>query len=178
MASLNFQHCLTFVWRPGYDDPSDGYHVTPGDSGGGTLGGITEATWADALVKGWVTGTLAAASNDSLATILKNQYWGAACEALPSGVDLLLFNGRMMSGGYPKLFQSTVGANPDGNIGPKTIAATIKTSAQVGPAKLIEALTVAHFYYLSQLGPSWIQFHNGWEGRLLNAYTAALAMAA
>ena len=52
MAAANFPTALAFVWQPGYDDPATGYHVTPGDAGGGTLGGVIEATWAKAVAQG------------------------------------------------------------------------------------------------------------------------------
>jgi lysozyme family protein len=172
----NWRMACDFVWQKGYDDPADGYHVTPGDAGGGTFGGVIEAVWVGAVSRGLVTGTLRNATRDQLALVLKNEFWGTACDELPSGVDLMLFNGRMMSGGYPDIFQRCVGftgAAVDGDIGPETIAA----AKAIAASTLIEKLTVAHIYYLSGLGASWTEFHDGWEGRLLNAYTLTLSMA-
>jgi lysozyme family protein len=169
----NFPAALAFGWRPGYDNPGDGYHVTPGDAGGGTIGGVIEETWAAAVAKGIVAGTLRNATRDKLGLVLRDLFWGDACDGLPAGIDLMLYNGRMMSGGYPKLFQKAVGAVADGDVG----QATIDAAKAIPATTLIEKLTVAHIYYLSNLGASWTLDHDGWEGRLLNAYTVALQMA-
>ncbi|HTI81718.1 MAG TPA: putative peptidoglycan-binding domain-containing protein [Acetobacteraceae bacterium] len=173
MAAINYQTALNFVWQPGFDDPRDGYHVTPGDAGGGTKGGVIEATWAAAVAKGLVTGTLADATNDQLAAVLRYDCWGTACDTLRAGVDLMLFNGRMMSGGYPRIFQKCLGVYVDGDIGPITLA----VAAKANPASLVEALTTAHLAYLSQLS-SWPEFKNGWTHRCEAAQTAAIALIA
>jgi lysozyme family protein len=108
MAAANFSAALTFVWRPGYD-PRDGYHITPGDAGGGTFGGVIEASWTKAVSQGLVSGRLKDATTQQLSMVLRENFWGSACDALPGGLDFALFNGRMMSGGYPKLFQQALG---------------------------------------------------------------------
>lgn len=168
MTATNFPAALAFVWQRGYDTPDDGYHVTPGDTGGGTYGGVIEETWDGAVGRGLVSGSLATATRDQLATVLRDEFWGADCDTLPPGLDFILFNGRMMSGGYPKLFQTAVGAVADGDIGPATLAAAQRANA----ATVIEALTVAHIFYLSQL-PSWGEFHGGWIKRIVNAHVTA-----
>jgi len=172
MTAENFKNALAWVWKPGYDDPADGYHVTPGDAGGGTLGGVIEATWASAVLLGVVTGKLKNATKDQLSAVLSIECWGSVCNSLPSGVDFLVFNGRMMSGGYPKILQQVLGVVPDGNIGPKTLTA----AQSFDPKTLSQKLMVAHIYYLSGLGAAWAEFHNGWESRVLDAYVTALAM--
>jgi lysozyme family protein len=171
----NFAAALNFVWRKGFDSPSDGYHVTPGDPGGGTFGGITEATWANAVGLGLVHGVLAHATIAQLSAILRSRFWGDACDAMPAGLDLLLFNGRMMSGRYPKLFQQGLGftapADCDGAIGPETIAAAKARDAQT----FIHAMTGIHYGYLSGLAP-WVDFGGGWTKRLIAAREAALLL--
>lgn len=183
MTATNFPIALTFVWRPGYDNPADGYHSTPGDAGGGTLGGVIEATWAGAVKRGLVTGLLRNATRDQLAAVLRDEFWGSACDALPAGIDLMLFNGRMMSGGYPRIFQQCLGmidADVDGAIGKDTIAA----AQSVAPATFIGALHGAHYAYLKTLS-SWPRFggkrlpggsYDGWTGRLVAARLVALGM--
>jgi lysozyme family protein len=174
MTARNFQSALTFVWAPGRDSPADGYHVTPNDPGGGTLGGVIEATWEAAAHRGLVTGQLRTATRDQLATILKDQYWGPVCDALPTGIDLLMFNGSMMSGGYHKIFQSCLGLmgdDVDGDIGPQTMA----VAASAAPATLANALTGAHYTYLRALF-AWPDFGKGWTTRLMAARVAALGM--
>lgn len=174
MTTKNFAAGLTFVWGPSRDSPDDGYHVTPGDDGGGTFGGVIETTWQAAVRDGLVRGTLRNATRDQLSTVLRRQFWGAACDALPNGIDFLLFNGRMQSGGYPRIFQSCLGFmgdDVDGDIGPMTISAALSAA----PATLANALTGAHYRYVSELD-AWPLFGNGWTTRLQAARQMALGM--
>lgn len=174
MTVANFQTFLDFVWRPEFDSPDQGYHVTPNDPGGGTFGGIIETTWDGAVRRGMVKGTLRGATRDQLATVLRVQFWGHECDALPPGIDFLLGNGRMMSGGYPKIFQSClglIGDDVDGDIGPQTMGCALSTA----PATLANALTGAHYRYLAGLY-TWPDFGNGWTNRLSAARMVALGM--
>lgn len=171
MTIKNRSAGLAFVWQRGYDSPLDGYHVTPGDAGGGTLGGVTEATWTTAQRRGQapMAVDLRNATAEQLSVVLMNEFWGGACDALPAGLDLLVFNGRMMSGEYLRLFQDVVGVTPDGDIGPETLAAAQRVDL---PAAVL-GLTVLHLFYLSKLGDSWTEFHNGWIKRVLVAQKLA-----
>ncbi len=174
MTAANFKPSLNFVWLPGYDSPLDGYHVTPGDSGGGTKGGVIQATWANAVRQGIVAGSLVKATNGQLSLVLEHDFWSTACDALPDGVDFLLFNGRMMSGRYPIIFQETLGFTGDdldGFIGPASIAA----AKAMDPTQLVEALCGAHLAYCSSLS-AWPEFHGGWTKRLTAAKTLALSL--
>jgi lysozyme family protein len=173
----NFDAFIAFVWpeNGGFDSPKQGYHVTPGDSGGGTKGGVIEATWAAQVRQGEVTGTLTNASNAQLETVLRNVAWGPVCDALPAGVDLLVANGRMMTGAYGTILQQClglVGLAVDNDIGPETLAVALKAD----PVTLIHALHGNHYRYLAGLS-SWAEFKNGWTTRLIAAVDAALAVA-
>ena len=168
MTATNYLTALQFVWRAGFDNPADRYHVTPGDPGGGTFGGVTEATWRDATLRGGVSGALETASYSELSTVLHDGYWGSVCDALPDGVDLLMFNGRMMTGAFPRLFQAALGVVTDGQIGPRTLdAARVAVRTD-----LIDHVTMRHIFYLSGL-ETWVNFHTGWLTRLLAACDAA-----
>jgi lysozyme family protein len=174
MTAVNFKPSLNFVWQRGYDSPLDGYHVTPGDSGGGTKGGVIQATWANAVRQGIVAGALVNATNGQLSLVLQEDFWGTACNELPDGIDFLLFNGRMMSGRYAIIFQETLGftgSSLDGHIGPITIA----KAKTIDPKHLIDALSEAHFSYCKSLS-SWFQFKGGWSKRLTAAYLLASTM--
>jgi len=172
----SFPTALAFVWRKGFDDPADGYHVTPGDPGGGTKGGVIEATWAKAAADGIVQGALINATRTQLSAVLDMKFWGQPCDALPAGLDLLLFNGRMITGRYPWLFQQTLGfmgpEDVDGSIGPDTLEA----ARACHPQTFINALCGAHAAYLAEL-PIWNRFGAGWTTRIKAARTAALALA-
>lgn len=175
MATANYQAGLDFVWAPGRDSPDDGYHVTPNDPGGGTFGGVIEATWKGAVARGLVSGSLRSAPRAQLATVLREEFWGPTCDALPSGLDILLFNGRMMTGAYTHLFQSCLGLtgdDVDGAIGD----GTLKLASAVEPVTFIRAMTGAHYRYLSAL-PTWKNFGRGWGTRLLGARDIALKAA-
>lgn len=177
MTDSNFAASLAFVWLPQFDSPSQGFHTTPGDAGGGTFGGVTEATWASAVKSGIIQpGTLVKATTKKLSAVLKVCFWGQACDALPGGLDLALFNGRMMTGDFPKLLQQCLGFvgadDVDGWIGPASIAAAAAGDA----ATLIKALHGAHYAYLTRLA-GWPEFKGGWTTRLQAAREAALALA-
>jgi lysozyme family protein len=174
VTAVNFKPSLDFVWQPGYDSPLDGYHVTPGDSGGGTKGGVIQATWANAVRQGIVAGSLVNATNGQLSLVLEDDFWSTACNGLPDGVDFLLFNGRMMSGRYPIIFQETLGftgGDLDGHIGPMSIAAAKTKNIQ----QLIEELCDGHYAYCKSLS-SWPEFHGGWTKRLTAARLLAISL--
>lgn len=172
----NFNASLALVWRAGFDSPLDGYHVTPGDSGGGTNGGVIQATWDSAVSAGIVRGALGVATVSQLTAVLKAKFWGTTCDALPHGIDLLYFNGLVMSGGYPKLLQQCLGfmaADVDGWIGPVSLRAMRARD----PETLIDALSGAHYAYLTRL-PAFAEFGDGWTIRLKAAQAAGHALAA
>ena len=172
--NANYVMSLVFVWQPQFDSPDNGYYVTPGDPGGGTKGGVTEATWAHALSAGTVTGSLQLATTDQLGAVLRAFFWGPVCDALPSGLDLLVFNGRMMSGYYPKLLQQGVGfiaGDVDGWIGPQTL----ERASLLDPKTLISAVSGSHYAYLASLS-GWAEFGNGWTNRITSAMAAALQL--
>jgi lysozyme family protein len=174
MAAANFPAALAFVWRPGYDNPQDGYHNTPGDAGGGTKGGVIEASWTKAIEQGLVRGLLKDATIKQLSTVLQADFWGPTCDALPSGLDFAYFNGRMMSAGYPKLFQQVVGLTGD-DVDGDVAGFSVITAAAGDPATLLRALTGVHYAYLTRL-PSWLEFRGGWTKRLLDARQIALQL--
>jgi lysozyme family protein len=176
MTASNFQQSLDFVWAPGRDSPQDGPHTTTGDAGGATFGGVIQASWNDAVASGLVHGPLSEASRAQLSTVLRANFWGDACDALPPGLDLLLFNGRMMTGRFTQLFQQALGFmgpdEVDGCIGPVSLRAASLCDA----ATLINAVSGAHHAYLAGL-PAWVEFGRGWTARLCAAQVLARAMA-
>ncbi len=174
MAASNYAAGLAFVWQPQNDAPEQGYHITSNDPGKGTYGGVIEATWAAAVKRGLVTGLLRNATREQLGTVLRIEFWGPACDALPSGLDLLLFNGRMMTGAYTHLFQyclGLIGDDADGDIGPETL----KVAAGVDPITFVNAMTGTHYHYLSGLD-TWAGFGHGWTTRLQAAQVAAVKL--
>lgn len=176
MTAHNYDASLAFVWRKGFDSPSDGFHITPGDPGGATKGGVIQTSWASAVRSGIVSGTLADATNEQLSAVLKIGFWGSVCDALPYGLDLLLFNGRMLTGHFPWLFQRCLGFmgddDVDGWIGPESL----KVTRSRDPETLIDAICGTHYAYLAAL-PTWPRFGGGWTTRLKAVQAAGRAMA-
>lgn len=177
MTAANFPASLAFIWGVGRDNPADGAHATPQDPGGLTFGGVTAATWADCVHKGIVPpGRLADATLTQLTTICRSVYWADLCDRLPPGLDLLVFNGRYMTGHFPTLVQQCLGFmgldDCDNWIGPQTIMAI----ARADPDTLIRAISGSHCAYLAGL-PTWKTFGHGWTTRLQAAQAAALALA-
>ena len=171
----NFDIALDFVWASGRDSPQDGYHVSPDDPGGGTFGGVIEATWTHAVACSTVSGQLCDADTTQLSAVLRVHFWGDICDRAPAGLDLLIFNGVMMTGMFPRLLQRCLGFtrdDVDGFIGPLTQAAMAKAD----PLTLINAITGVHAGYLETLNV-WPIFANGWTTRLLAAQQAAGALA-
>lgn len=174
MTAASFSKAQAFVWRDSFDSPTQGYHDTPGDSGGGTFGGVTEATWSEAVRRGFVTGTLRDAKQMALSTVLYSLFWSPVCNALPAGTDLAFFNGTMQSGEYPRLFQRCLGfaeGDVDGEMG----TASVGRAVQAHPATLIRAQFGVHHAYLEGL-PGWAEFGGGWHTRLTAAVVAAMAL--
>src|ERR1700739_2704479 len=174
----NWTRSLAFVWRPEFDSPDQGYHVTPGDEGGGTFGGVIESTWARVGTPGV---PLKEATRAELEVALKKAAWDPQCEILPPGIDLLLFNGRMASGRYPWIFQQTLGLlgpEVDGAIGPHTIQVVQQRCLTVEATRtLIYALVGHHDAYLRSLS-SWPTFGGGWEHRQFEVLKEALTILA
>lgn len=174
MVAINFAPSLAYVWRMENDSPRQGTHTEKGDPGGQTRGGVIAETWRHAVGAGIVQGDLAHASDEQLRTVLHSVCWGPTCDVLPPGLDLLVFNGRMLSGHFTHLFQQAVGFlgdDVDGDIGPVTLAAVRQRDADT----LIYAVTGAHHAYLTGL-PTWQRFGRGWARRLMGARAAALAL--
>ena len=174
MVASSFQSALNFVWAPGRDDPTDGYHVTPGDSGGGTFGGVIEATWTRAVELGIVPpGELMNATVPQLSDVMHAMFWLPVCDVLPAGLDFMYFNGTMMTGHYPHIFQQCLGffgSDDDGAVGHMTTGAAIAADSRT----LINALHGTHIAYLRGLS-SWGEFGGGWTTRLVACRKASLA---
>ncbi len=172
---VNFPKFIALVWpnNGDFDSPLTGYSVTPGDPGGGTKGGVIEATWATYVARGLVSGQLRDATNAQLQTVLKAAAWGASGSVLPSGLDIMVANGKMMTGMYQAIVEQCIGQTGtavNNFIGPNDL----KVIATVDPKSLILALHGNHYRYLSGLS-TWAEFGNGWLRRLEAARDAALA---
>lgn len=168
----NWNRALKFVWLPQNDGQP--FHVTPGDPGGGTAWGVTETTWLHAIDMGLVEpGLLAEASIQDLAKILHVFYWNACqCDALPDGVDIVVFDIAMLSGPgrAARILQHCVGVKEDGHVGPITLAAVEKHPTP----DLIACITTEDKTFMAGL-QGWTHFGRGWQVRADACQNEALA---
>lgn len=93
---------------------------------GSTMLGVTQANW-EAFVGHLVTqNDMKALTRADVSKFYKRKYWDAVqADQLKTGLDYLLFDFAVNAGpgAAIKLLQKTVGATPDGALGPKTLAA-------------------------------------------------------
>ena len=162
---------LSFVWGPGRD--CDGYHVTDHDSGAGTNLGVTEATWAAAVARGIVTGALKDAQPWQCGRVLKRMFWDVCrCDDLGPGIGLVVFNMAMVSGPREAslILQRVVGADEDGFIGEKTVAAAKAMDA----CDVLKLLTTRdEEFFAGLVSAKW--FLKGWDARAEACYAAGIA---
>jgi lysozyme family protein len=174
MTAPNFTPALAFAWLPQHDGQP--YHVDAHDPGNGTAWAVTEATWADAQAHGLAPAGVALkdATQDMLGLILRVRYWNAIQgDALPSGVDLAVFDLAVLSGAgrAAMILQSVLGVTADGWIGPKTLAAAQAISAGV----LVPEIVGAEMQFDASLNNA-TYFGGGWHNRARDVLTAALAL--
>lgn len=168
----NFQACLNFVLLPANDGQP--FHVTPGDPGEATAWGVTRATLSAYLHRPATIADVKALTRSSVAPIYRVFFWlPDGCDKLPIGLDLMTFDQGVLcgQGESAKLLQSVVGVEPDGEVGPITLAAIAKNDT----AALIQSLASVqadHYRSLAQFD----EFGRGWLARLDRRQSAALKM--
>jgi lysozyme family protein len=107
--------------------------------------------------------------------IYRMNYWRPTkCDQLPAGVDLVMMDGSVNSGigRAPKWIQLAVGVEPDGKIGPMTIAAI----NDADPIKVIDTALDARLNFLQRL-KHWETFGKGWKRRVDSVRQVAKDMA-
>ncbi len=167
--------CLLFTLRE-----EGGFVNDPRDPGGATNMGVTLATlrvWRDDPHLG-VT-DVRALTRDMVTSIYGADYWNKLrCDALPSGLDLMVFDFAVTSGTLrsAKMLQGVlglVGSAVDGSIGPDTLhRAQTCTCADVVPR--LGDLHAAYYRGLS----TFHVFGAGWLARTARRKATALHMAA
>lgn len=141
-----------------------GWADHPADPGGATMKGVTLKTFSDYLGREASKDELRAISDGQLQAIYKKGYWDKiSADSLPAGVDIVVFD--MAVNGGPgraaKLLQKAVGVNPDGGIGPMTLAAVASQPA----ADTIVAFSNARREFYRSL-PTFETFGKGWLRRV------------
>lgn len=147
------------------------------DPGGATNMGITRhtlAAWRGMKIRDlpktevkWLT--LAEASE-----IYKARYWDMSrCDDLPSGVDLVVFDGSVNSGPRRsiKWLQGAIEVKRDGVLGPVTLKATVAMSAD----QVVDRILATRLAWLKRL-KTWPTFGKGWAKRITRVKREAMSM--
>lgn len=141
--------------------------------------GITLSTYSKYLGRQASRDELLNIPHEHVCVIYKNKFWEACwCDELPSGLDLCVFDMAVNSGPSraAKMLQRIVGAEPDGFVGQKTIAAVKAKAESNGILFLIEEFQKARQHYLEAL-PTFSTFGKGWTRRVDKTRDLALKMA-
>ena len=152
-----------------------GWADHPKDPGGATMKGITLAVFREWTGKQSTKDELRAISDETVAAIYRKNYWFPShCDKLPAGVDLIVFDLAVNSGpGRARRFlQEAVGAEPDGIIGAKTLAAV----AALPPREVILRLRNRRERFYKSLN-TFATFGKGWMRRLSEVAIEADRMA-
>jgi len=166
----NFERCLKFVLHH-----EGGWADHPRDPGGATMKGVTLAVYKEYLGREVSKEELRAIPDAHLHDLYRTRYWDKArCDEWAPGVDLSVFD-LAVNGGVgraAKMLQRCVGAEPDGAIGPKTIAAV-----NAVPAKnLIVRFAEDRREFYKGL-KTFDTFGRGWLRRTDECETEAMKMA-
>jgi lysozyme family protein len=151
-----------------------GYVFNPKDPGGETNLGCTKAVWEEHCGHPVDTKTMKALTPADVGPLYKNKYWDKVKgDDLPSGVDYVVFDAAINSGAgrAAKWLQACVGVEPDGGIGPKTLAAV----RAFNPEQLIKDYSKRRLSFLSDLS-TWETFGRGWAKRVAEVEDAGLKL--
>jgi lysozyme family protein len=152
-----------------------GYVNHPKDPGGPTNLGITQATLSTYMRRPASVQDVRSLTKDAVRPIYKKRFWDVLrCDELPGGVDLAVYDFAVNSGPNraARYLQSVVGVPQDGQIGPATIAACHKYSAE----EVVKRLVAKRRGFLMGL-KTWRTFGKGWNRRLVSIQTVSLALA-
>ena len=173
--STRFETCLTgFVWRPENDGQPP--HTDPGDTGGLTSWGMTYSTfseWRSIKKLPYINiPDFNKLNRVAFYDCYKDLFWNKVCgDLLPIGLDLLVFDFAVLSGGkhaVEELQKCLGGIGVDGDAGTETQTA-IKDRASRVSFDVYHSAQMAYFRNCS----TWNLFHNGWTRRSNDALSQA-----
>ena len=145
-----------------------GYVNNPKDPGGETNWGITWPVLTQSITNGILPEgtTIAAMTRDQAKLVYKSFFWDKGqMDQYDGAIAFQVFDFAVNSGIVTALkkLQVAVGVDPDGNVGPATIAA-IKSFT---PAQVIMLLIAQRLDFYRKLG-AWPTFGAGWTARMAN----------
>lgn len=165
----NFEKALAAVLHH-----EGGFVNHPSDPGGMTNLGCTKKVWEEWVGHEVDEKAMRALTPADVAPLYKSKYWDKVKgDELPAGVDYVVFDCAINSGPgrAAKFLQSCAGVEPDGGIGPKTLAA-VKAIVQ---KDLIEDYSKRRLSFLTDL-PTWGTFGKGWSRRVSEVEKIAISM--
>lgn len=152
-----------------------GYVNHPKDPGGMTNLGVTKRVWEEWVGHEVDEKTMRNLTPEIVGPMYKTKYWDKIKgDDLPTGVDYVVFDAAVNSGPgrAAKWLQACVGVEPDGGIGPKTLAAVNAFDAK----QLIEDYAKRRLSFLMDL-KTWDTFGKGWGRRVAEVQKTGLDMA-
>lgn len=152
-----------------------GYVNHPADPGGMTNLGVTKRVWEEWVGHEVDEKTMRNLTPEIVGPMYKVKYWDKIKgDELPTGVDYVVFDAAVNSGPgrAAKWLQACVGVEPDGGIGPKTLAAV----AAVDASQLVEDYAKRRLSFLMDL-QTWDTFGKGWGRRVAEVQKTGLDMA-
>ncbi len=159
MVATSFARSLKLVLKF-----EGGYSDNPRDPGGATNLGITQATLANFRDRSVTKADVKALQPDEVAKIYKKNYWNdVACDQLPAGIDLCMFDLAVNSGAQRaiKILQAALGIKINGILTAHTFEATL----QADPHHLISAICQRRLSFLQRLS-IFTTFGRGWKTRI------------
>jgi len=169
----NFAECLGITLRH-----EGGFSNDSRDPGGATNKGVTLATFSLFLGRKATIPELKGITDAQLCTIYRKYFWDrVAGEDLPGGLDLCVFDFAVNSGPSraAKILQDLIGAEPDGSIGPKTLASLDAYVARETLPRVIDQYQARRLHYLQAL-PTWPVFGKGWTKRVNDVLDEAILL--
>jgi len=152
-----------------------GYVNHPADPGGMTNLGVTKRVWEEWVGHEVDEKTMRNLTPEIVGPMYKVKYWDKVKgDDLPAGVDYVVFDAAVNSGPgrAAKWLQACVGVDPDGGIGPKTLAAVNAFDA----SQLVEDYAKRRLSFLMDL-QTWDTFGKGWSRRVAEVQKTGLDMA-
>jgi len=172
-VKINFAQALGLTLRH-----EGGFVSHPKDPGGSTNKGVTLATFSLYLGRKASVDELKMISDTQLCEIYRKQYWDKVRgDDLPGGLDFCVFDFAVNSGPgrAAKMLQDLVGAEADGSIGHKTVAAVLEHVSRETLPKVIDQYQAKRLHYLQAL-PHWETFGKGWGRRVNEVLEEAMLM--
>ena len=151
-----------------------GFVNNPKDPGGMTNLGCTKAVWEEHCGHPVEEKAMRALTPADVAPLYKRKYWDKVQgDELPNGVDYVVFDCAINSGPgrAAKMLQACVGVEPDGGIGPKTLAAV----RAMDPQQLVKDYAKRRLSFMMDL-PAWGTFGKGWTRRVNEVEAVGLTM--